>query len=87
MSGLPKGLGEGEKRKAGLTQILSENRVTHPKSGCGTDWIIHNTSDVISLTGSKYEQSDRQEEAILIFDGHLDVHGILLWIERNLKRL
>ena len=33
------GEGEGEKRKEGLTQNHSANRVTHPKSGCGSDWI------------------------------------------------
>ena len=36
-------MGEGEKRKEGLTQNHSANRVTHPKSGCGSDWITHNT--------------------------------------------
>ena len=52
VSGLPKGTGErrflmgrgkGEKRKEGLTQNHSANRVTHPESGCGSDWITHNT--------------------------------------------
>ena len=52
VSGLPKGIGEriflmgrgeGEKRKEGLTQNHSANRVTHPESGCGSDWITHNT--------------------------------------------
>ena len=51
VSGLPTGLGEKnrwgrgerEKRKEGLTQNHSANRVTHPKSGCGSDWITHNT--------------------------------------------
>ena len=37
------GGGEGEKRKEGLTQNHSANSVTHPKSGCGSDWITHNT--------------------------------------------
>ena len=37
------GRGEGEKRKEGLTQNHSANRVTHPKSGCSSDWITHNT--------------------------------------------
>ena len=37
------GEGEGEKKKEGLTQNHSANRVTHPKSGCGSDWITHNT--------------------------------------------
>ena len=31
------GRGEGEKRKEGLAQNHSANRVTHPKSGCGSD--------------------------------------------------
>ena len=35
--------GRGEKRKEGLTQNHSANRVTHPKSGSGSDWITHNT--------------------------------------------
>ena len=37
------GEGEREKRKEGLTQNHSANRVTHPESGCGSDWITHNT--------------------------------------------
>ena len=51
VSGLPTGLGEKnrwergerEKRKEGLTQNHSANRVTHPKTGCGSDWITNNT--------------------------------------------
>ena len=35
--------GRGEKGKEGLTQNHSANRVTHPKSGCGSDWITYNT--------------------------------------------
>ena len=35
--------GRGEKGKEDLTQNHSANRVTHPKSGCGSDWITHNT--------------------------------------------
>ena len=35
-------MGEGEKRKEGLTQNHSANRVTHPKSRCGSNWITHN---------------------------------------------
>ena len=31
--------GGAEKRKEGLTQHHSVNRVTHPKSECGSDWI------------------------------------------------
>ena len=31
--------GEGEKRKEGLAQNHLANRVTHPKFGCGSDWI------------------------------------------------
>ena len=34
--------GRGEKRKEGLTQNHSANRVTLPKCGCGSDWITHN---------------------------------------------
>ena len=36
------GEGEGEKRKEGLTQNHLANRVTHPKSGCGSD-VAHDT--------------------------------------------
>ena len=38
-------MGEGERgeEKEGLTQNHSANRVTRPKSGCGSDWITHNT--------------------------------------------
>ena len=49
VSGFLKGLGarrwmgEGKKRKEGLTQKHSANRLTHLKSGCGSDWITHNT--------------------------------------------
>ena len=38
------GEGKGEKRKEGQTQNHSANRVTHPKCGCGSDWITHDTS-------------------------------------------
>ena len=34
--------GGGGGRKEGLTQSHSANRVTHPKSGCGSDWITNN---------------------------------------------
>ena len=37
------GEGGGEKRKEGLTQNHAANRVAHPESGCGSDWIAHNT--------------------------------------------
>ena len=35
--------GGGGKRKEGLKQNHSANRVTHPKSECRSDWITHNT--------------------------------------------
>ena len=35
--------GDGGEEKEGLTQNHSANRVTHPKSGCRSDWITHNT--------------------------------------------
>ena len=35
--------GGGKKRKEDLTQNHSANRVTLPKSGCGSDWITHDT--------------------------------------------
>ena len=33
--------GEGEEK--GRPDTKPANRVTHPKSGCGSDWITHNT--------------------------------------------
>ena len=79
------GEGRGEKRKEGLTQNHSANRVTHPKSGCGSDWITHNTP-LTSPTASKHEQSDRQGEAIEIFHRCFDFMWYL-YAERNSKRL
>ena len=35
--------------------------MTHPKSGCGSDWITHNTPNVTD------HKSDQQGEAIEIF--------------------
>ena len=57
-----KGAG-GEKRKEGLTQNHSANRVTHPKSECSSDWITHNTP----WRHRPYEQIDRHGEATEIF--------------------
>ena len=37
------GKGEGGEEKEGLTQNHSANRVTDPESGCGSDWVTHNT--------------------------------------------
>ena len=52
-----RGRGRREEKK-GPTQNHSANRVTHPKSGCGSDWITHNNPDVTD------RKSDRQG------DGH-----------------
>ena len=37
------GEGGGGEEKARPEQNHSANRVTHPESGCGSDWITHNT--------------------------------------------
>ena len=54
---------EGGKRKEGLTENHSANRVTHPKSECSSDWITHNTT----WRYRSYEQTDRHGEATEIF--------------------
>ena len=44
-----RGREEGEEGKEGLTQNHLVNSVTHLKSGCGSDWITHNTPFALSL--------------------------------------
>ena len=63
------GGGKGDKRKEGLTQNHSANRVTHPKSGCGSDWITHNTPDVTD------RKSDRQEAIDIFHRNYVRVLG------------
>ena len=35
--------GGGRRERKAWHKTIQQNRVTHPKSGCGRDWITHNT--------------------------------------------
>ena len=73
------GGGKGEKRKEGLTQNHSANRVTHPKSGCGSDWITHNTP----WRHRPQERSARRRSLKFFIDVLISCYRyvILLWTE------